>query len=329
MPLSRYKYAVYSLFFISGISGLVYEIVWLRMLSRIMGVTIYATSTVLAAFMAGLALGSFLFGRLADRRADWLRLYAGLELLIGCTALVIPLVLTGSLSLYRTLHHLYPSTGQSLALSALIRAPISFAALVIPTTLMGGTLPVLTAYLAKRENVFGRNFSLLYGLNTLGAVTGVFISGFITLGAFGERWTVLLGVAINFIVACCAYWFYNKEREVPPSSAAGKALTGAEGSVSPYSSEIRSVVLVAFAASGFTALSYEIIWTRQLILWLKTSIYAFSGMLCVFLVGTAVGSISMNRRPFPRATTSPCLRPPLDAWGCASASTSVSRSCPG
>ena len=92
MTLSRYRHAVYSLFFVSGISGLVYQIVWLRMLSRIMGVTIYATSTVLAAFMAGLALGSFLFGRLADRRTDLLRLYALLEMFIGCTALCIPLV---------------------------------------------------------------------------------------------------------------------------------------------------------------------------------------------------------------------------------------------
>ncbi|HWX23018.1 MAG TPA: fused MFS/spermidine synthase [Candidatus Binatia bacterium] len=293
--MSRFKYAVYSLFLISGISGLVYEIVWLRMLSRIMGVTIYATSTVLASFMAGLALGSFLFGRLADRRTDWLKVYAALELGIGCTALLIPVVLSVSLSLYRSIHQLFPATGEGLAISALIRAPISFAALIIPTTLMGGTLPVLTAYLAKRENLFGKNFSLLYGLNTLGAVAGVFVSGFITLGILGERRTVLLGVIINFGVAFCAYWLYRKERPTASPSALVKGPPSEDRPVSPYPSRIRSMILVAFAASGFTALAYEIIWTRQLILWLKTSIYAFSGMLCVFLVGTALGSILMNR----------------------------------
>lgn len=295
MTRLRYKYAVCSLFFISGISGLVYEIVWLRMLSRIMGVTIYATSTVLAAFMAGLALGSFLFGRLADRRNDWLRLYAVLELLIGCTALCIPLVLTLSLSLYRSIHHAFPMTGEGLVISALIRAPISFAALIVPTTLMGGTLPILTAYLAKKEKLFGRNFSLLYGLNTLGAVAGVSLSGFVTLGLFGERATVLLGVSINLLVAGAAYTLYRLDRPAAASPALAAQTTAEEQVVSPYPSGIRSFILVAFAASGFTALAYEIIWTRELILWLKTSIYAFSAMLSVFLVGTALGSLMMNR----------------------------------
>ena len=295
MTLSRYRHAVYSLFFASGISGLVYEIVWLRMLSRIMGVTIYATSTVLAAFMAGLALGSFLFGRLADRRTDLLRLYALLEMFIGCTALCIPLVLTLSLSLYRSIHHVLPVTGDGLAVSALIRAPISFLALIIPTTLMGGTLPILTAYLAKKENLFGKNFSLLYGLNTLGAVLGVVISGFITLGLFGERATVLLGVAINFLVAFGASLLYRIDCPATSRAIPAVPTTTHERPVSPYPGRIRSFILVAFAASGFTALAYEIIWTRELILWLKTSIYAFAGMLSVFLVGTALGSLVMNR----------------------------------
>ena len=294
MTDNRLKYTVYSLFFISGISGLAYEIVWLRMLSRLMGVTIYATSTVLAAFMAGLALGSFLFGRLVDKRTDWLRLYALLEFLIGCTALLVPVALALSLPLYRSIHHLFPSLGEGLVMSALIRAPVSFVVLVVPTTLMGGTLPVLTAYLARRDNLFGRNFSLLYGLNTLGAVVGVSVSGFITLGELGERVTMVLGVIINIFVAFQAYRLYT-ERANADASSQIKADSAEGQAVSPYPARVRTVLLIAFAVSGFSALAYEIIWTRQLILWLKTSIYAFSGMLCVFLAGTAGGSILMNR----------------------------------
>ncbi len=295
MTPSRLKCAVYTLFFISGISGLVYEIVWLRMLSRIMGVTIYATSTVLAAFMAGLALGSFLFGRLADRRSDWLRLYALLELLIACAALLVPVVLASSLPWYRSIHLAFPSVGGGSTSTAVMRAAVCFTVLVVPTTLMGGTLPILTAYLANREHLFGKTFSLLYGLNTLGAVVGVSVSGFFTLGAFGEYKTMLLGVCINLLVASCAFGLYHRERPAAAGSGSTKTSPAEEQAVSPYPSRVRMILLFVFAASGFTALAYEIVWTRELILWLKTSIYAFSGMLCVFLAGTAAGSIAMNR----------------------------------
>jgi len=291
--LSKYtKYYVYTLFFVSGISGLMYEIVWLRMLSRIMGVTIYATSTVLSAFMAGLALGSFLLGKFIDRRKDSLKVYAFLEFLIGCTALFIPIVLTISLPLYI---YIYQTSGGSIVMTTVVRATLSFLALLIPTTLMGGTLPVLTSYLVKRENVFGKNFSLLYGLNTLGAVTGVLLSGFITIGLFGERMTVYLGVVINLLVAISAYSLFRREERTESESVPVVTIPDADNMISPYPDKIRNLILFVFAMSGFTALAYEIIWTRQLIIFLKTSIYAFSGMLSVFLIGIALGSIFMNR----------------------------------
>ena len=293
MRLSKHtKYYVYTLFFVSGISGLMYEIVWLRMLSRIMGVTIYATSTVLSAFMAGLAVGSFLLGKFIDRRKDSLKVYAFLEFLIGCTALFIPIVLTISLPLYK---YIYQTSGGSIVMTTVVRATLSFLALLIPTTLMGGTLPVLTSYLVKRENVFGKNFSLLYGLNTLGAVTGVLLSGFITIGLFGERMTVYLGVVINLLVAISAYSLFRREERTESESVPVVTIPDADNMISPYPDKIRNLILFVFAMSGFTALAYEIIWTRQLIIFLKTSIYAFSGMLSVFLIGIALGSIFMNR----------------------------------
>ncbi len=289
----RYKYLVYTLFFASGISGLMYEVVWLRMLTRITGVTIYATATVLAAFMSGLALGSFLLGRFVDRRQDSLRIYAVLEFLVACSALLVPLLFSICIPMYR---YAYEMSGESMVTGAVIRGITSFLSLLIPTTIMGGTLPVLTSCLVKRDKVFGRNFSILYGLNTLGAVCGVVMSGFVTIGELGEWNTISIGVAINLLVALMAYCIYMNDRKTTPAPVASEVISDQSSArSSPYSDKGRSAVIISFSVSGFTSLAYEVLWTRQLILFLKTSIYAFSGMLAIFLMGIALGSVAMNR----------------------------------
>jgi spermidine synthase len=260
------------------------------MLSRIVGVTIYATSTVLAAFMAGLAIGSFLLGRFIDRRDDHLRVYAVLELAIGLAALMIPLLLSLAVPLYQQL------AGESYLYAAVVRAAVCFLALIVPTTMMGGTLPVLTACMVKREGLFGRNLAILYGLNTFGAVTGILLSGFVTIGAVGEMATILIGVCINLAAAAIAYWIFRREEERDRGAeTSGRVPSSVQRRISPYGDAVRRFVLIAFAVNGFSALAYEVVWTRQLILFLKTSIYAFSGMLAVFLIGIASGSVFMNR----------------------------------
>jgi spermidine synthase len=289
----KYKPFVYTVFFASGISGLMYEVVWLRMLARVTGVTIYATATVLAAFMAGLALGSFLLGRFIDRRQDALRIYAGLELLVAVAALLLPVIFAVSVPLYRYVYYL---SGENLLITSVVRAVVSFFSVLIPTTVMGGTLPVLTSFLVKRDRVFGKHFSTLYGLNTLGAVVGVLLSGFVTIGSLGELHTVYIGVAINVLVAVAAYLMYLKDRESRTLSTRPAHVPAAEMErISPYGDSVRKTVLVAFAISGFTSLAYEVIWTRQLILFLETSIYAFSGMLAIYLYGIALGSMCSHR----------------------------------
>lgn len=292
MNTTRSNYRVYLLFFASGISGLMYQVVWLRMLSRLLGVTIYATSTVLAAFMGGLALGSFLIGRLIDKRQDALRVYALLELCIGVAALAVPIGLMASSPLYRSV---FEATGGAMVPTAAFRVVFCFLLLLVPTTMMGGTLPVLSAYLVGRRHRFGRSFSLLYGLNTLGAVVGVLASGFFTIGALGEWATIGIGVFINLLVATVAYWIALTEARPAqaPTPAGTPAATAT--AISPYSDHVRRWVLVGAAVSGLTAIGYEVIWTRQLILFLHTSIYAFSGMLAVFLTGIALGSLVIHR----------------------------------
>lgn len=286
------KKIILFLFFASGISSLIYQISWLRIISRITGSTVYATSIVLAIFIAGLGLGSFLFGRFIDRHKNHLKIYAILELLIGVTAVIVTGVLNAFFPIYE---YFYQISGQNIGLAITIRTIMLSVCILLPTILMGGTLPVLTSYMVKKDNLFGKNFSLLYGLNTFGAVVGVLLAGFITIGLLGEWYTVIIAAVINLLVAGVAFFIFTKR----PKNICIKDVVKLDNKqdilISPYSNLIRRIVLISFLISGFTALAYEVIWSRQLILFLKTSIYAFSGMLALFLTGIALGSVLMNR----------------------------------
>lgn len=280
------------LFFVSGISGLIYEIVWLRILSRIIGVTTYATAVTLAAFMLGLALGSVIFGKLADKRNNQLLLYSILQGAIAITAAFTPALFRISIKLYRTLHII---GGDNALVLLLDRILASFILLLIPATLMGGTLPLLISYIVKKEGNFGKNLSMLYGVNTFGAVAGVLLAGFITIGFWGEQKTINIGVLLNLAVGIAGYLLYRKTVVQPLVEKDAKPeIPQVDLQISPYNNRIRTIVLITIGVSGFTALAYEVIWSRQLILFLLTSTYAFSAMLAVFLTGIAVGSIVMN-----------------------------------
>ncbi len=289
----RSRYWVYSLFFASGISGLMYQIVWLRILSRTTGVSIHATATVVAAFMAGLALGSFILGKFVDKRNDPLRIYALLELCVAATVFLIPYAFEGSVPFYQ---FLYQWSNENVVITALGMGIVSFITLLIPTALMGGTLPVMTTFLVRKDHLLGKNLSMLYGLNTLGAVTGVLLSSFLLIGFFGERATTYIGITINVLVAIVALYVFRKDSKVAPTEKASEEeLDPAAQSMSSYSTGTRTFVLLAFLMSGFTSIAYEVIWTRQLILFLENSIYAFSAMLAVFLGGVSLGSLAINR----------------------------------
>lgn len=197
----RHPAVILLLFFASGFCGLVYEVVWLRHLSLVFGNTVYATATVLSGFMGGLALGSLWLGRVADRTGRPLRLYGLLEAGVALCALAFPVVLHSLEPLYRlfarvtqTSYHCL-SFAQSLLLIGII---------LVPTVLMGGTLPLLTRYLSQQRLSLGRNVSLLYGLNTLGAVLGCAAAGFVLIGWLGVQRTTFLAVALNVAIAAAA-----------------------------------------------------------------------------------------------------------------------------
>jgi spermidine synthase len=190
-----------TLFFLSGVSGLIYQVLWLRLLALVFGVTIYAASTVLASFMGGLALGSFLAGRFADRTHRPLRWFGFAEVLVGLSALASPVVLAGVERLYIAAHPLLP---QSLASLTLVRFLCSFAVLLVPTTLMGATLPLVIKSSLLRTTGLGERVGLLYGVNTTGAIVGTSLAGFVLLGSVGISTSFWLAAALNLLVGTSA-----------------------------------------------------------------------------------------------------------------------------
>lgn len=275
---------LYALFFLSGISGLMYEVVWLRMLTRILGSTTYAVSTVLAAFMAGLALGSVLVGRFVDRVNRPLRLYALLELGIGLSALATLGLPQRLLPVYQSI---YDFAGGERAWLTAGQVVIALVVLLVPTALMGATLPTLCAYGTRRRLGFGRCVGMLYSLNTLGALVGVCSSGFVLLGIYGETITLAVGVLLNLLVAAAAWLVSRTTSETSAAPAAAEPTDPA----ALYPANCRRAIVVTFALSGFTALGSEVVWSRMLLAYQGTSIYAFSSMLAVVLGGIGVGSL--------------------------------------
>lgn len=280
---------IYALFFLTGAAGLIYQVVWLRVLIRVFGSTVQATSTLVAAFMAGLALGAWLFGRFTDRSRAPLRWYALLELAVAATAIALPFAFDATVPILR---RVYQATGGGPALLA-ARAALAFAILLLPTMFMGGTFPVLTVLATRHDGRLARNVATLYALNTLGAVAGTLLTGIVLIGVFGERGAVACAVALNALVAAIALGLH---RRFAPSEAAEAAHPVAPPRPLVVSDGARRVALAVFAASGAAALAYEVIWTRQLLWFLGTSVYAFSGMLAIFLSGIALGSAFMTKR---------------------------------
>lgn len=281
-----------ALVFLSGASGLIYQMLWVRTLTLSFGVTTYAVSTVLTGFMSGLALGSHLAGRVADRLQNPLRAYGLVEIGIGVTGLLTPVAFHWVQVLYRGFHELVPT--ESLLLLSIVRFALSFAVLLIPTTLMGATLPLVVRSSLLRSAQVSRNISLLYALNTAGAVAGTFGAGFFLIGGYGIRVSILLAAALNLLVGFCSLALSTRVggRSVVDVEASGMADAGA--SEPRYTAAARWVVFVAYGLGGACSLAYEVVWTRVLVIFSNSSTYAFTIMLTIVLLGIAAGSYVIN-----------------------------------
>ena len=270
----------------SGVTGLGYEVVWTRLLTLIMGNTHYSISTVLTAFMGGLALGSFVGGKIIDRDFNPLAAYAILEAGIGLYCLLIPLFIELAFPLFQWI---YLNLGDSYTQTSLVRFLVCGGLLIIPATFMGATLPVLSKLVSRDENFIGKDVGRLYSINTFGAVVGALASAFVFMRFLGVQATISVAAAANICIALLIYFIFKpplKERLsylAPPSKEEGTSLQNRD-----------LFILLSFAISGLAALVYQVAWTRILSLLLGSSVYAFSLILAVFIFGLAVGTVTTS-----------------------------------
>jgi len=282
---------VYALFFLSGAIGLLYEVVWARMLTQIFGNTTHAIATVLSAFMAGLALGSYVFGRLVDTGRNAFLAYGLLEGGVGLYGLLIPMLFALTQQAYA---RLYGLVDVSFTIFSLVLFLLAFVVIVIPTALMGATLPVLSRFCVTQFVSLGRRVGDLYAINTLGAVMGCALTGFSLIATLGLRGTVRLGAILNLTIALLivALAVGFRIREIPRDDAAA---TPPPPVKSGPRSRLELALLGGFALSGVAAMVYENAWTRALTLVIGMSTYSFTIMLTTFLVGLGLGSLLYAR----------------------------------
>lgn len=280
---------VLSLFFVSGSLGLLYEVVWLRMLILVFGSTHFAVSTVLTAFMGGLALGAWFLGRKIDAKWEPVRVYGILEIGIGVYALAVPHLFKLLIPLSQGL---WARFSPSFYVFSLLRFFFVGAVLILPCALMGGTLPVLSRFISRRGEDIGLDVGTLYSINTFGAVVGAAVTGFALIPGLGVQRTIYLAAGLNMILGASALLVARAGAAAPPAMPPVRA--GSPASKVPLPRSLKLVLLV-FACSGFLAMVYEIAWTRVLALIIGSSVYAFTVMLTTFLIGLAAGASLMSR----------------------------------
>ena len=280
-------------FLLSGLSSLIYEVLWVRMLILIFGSTTFAISTVLTAFMGGLALGSYLCGRFIDRARHPVSIYGALETGIGIYALLVPMIFGCLIPLYQGVWQVFHP---SFYLFSLVQFVLVTLVLIVPTTLMGATLPILCKYYSNRQDNLGLTIGTLYAVNTLGGIMGTFLTGFIFLPSIGVRLTTFLAATLNLLIGITVLLLVKKrklqEKIGPVLEKNLSSRTFPEEQISPRA---LWVVLLGFGLSGLASMVYEVTWSRVLAMILDSSTYAFTIMLTTFLVGIALGSYLMSR----------------------------------
>jgi spermidine synthase len=313
-------------FFSSGISGLIYQILWTRMIVKVIGGAPYAISIILTIFMGGLGLGAYLVSKNIDRIKETERLlktYGLLELAIGIYAVAIPLLLKGFLPLYGVLYNqLYDHV---FFYNFLTFVGVSII-LCIPVICMGATLPILCQFYVSSLSHLGTHVGRLYGLNTIGAAVGALLCGFWLIEYWGITFTLLFAVLINCLVGVFCVFVGSKLS--PRGSAASEKTSGKASQKKPSNPPLKSVPekaiqenvqlnisgtsstyvlnasLVIFAVSGFCAMAYEVIWTKLLGLIVGPTTYSFTIVLVTFITGLGLGSMIFGwiadkiRQPF-------------------------------
>jgi spermidine synthase len=263
--------ALSCLLFASGLSALVYQLLWIKQLSLIVGVEVYAITTAVSAFFAGLAIGGAFFGRLADRTPRPLQLYARIEFAVAVAATAAALILARAAAPFAALEN---------KISVLAWIPL-FVLIAAPAFLMGGTLPILVRAQSTDAVRVGHSGGILYSANTAGAVLGALLVPFVLVPVFGVRGSAFAAALLNLATGCAAFLL---DSNAPPAEA--RPAAAVHRAISP---EAR-LALSLYAVAGGVALGYEVVWSQSVIQFMSTRSFAFAIVLATFLAGLVLGS---------------------------------------
>ncbi|WP_232296173.1 fused MFS/spermidine synthase [Terriglobus sp. TAA 43] len=258
---------------LSGVSALIFQVLWARQLSLVVGVEVYAITLAVSAFFAGIAGGSALFGRMADRVGAPLRLYAILEASIAATALTVTLLLSSMAVVYAKLQ-------DHVGFFALV---LPFVIVSMPALLMGGTLPVAVRAMRSSSQRMAVDGGFLYTANTAGGIVGVLITSFALIPWIGLRGTALVAALLN-LIAYAVVWQQRTEMTQQAEKAVVTEKRHASSIVPSH------LPLILYALAGAVALGYEVVWSQAIAQFVSTRAFAFSIVLAVYLSGLALGA---------------------------------------
>ncbi|HTE06487.1 MAG TPA: fused MFS/spermidine synthase [Planctomycetota bacterium] len=280
--------ALLALFVASGASGLILQQLWLRLLSLVFGVTVYAAATTLASFMGGLALGGLLAGRIADRVRSPLLMLGVVELGVGAFALATAPALAAVQSAWIALHAWLPDGGPVMGVARFLCAG---AVLLVPTTLMGASLPIIVRSSLRHGGATGPRVGALYAANTAGALAGTLLCGLVLIESVGIAASFRIAAALNLCAGLAALALARSPAlRVPVGATSPAPPDSAPGIAAPVAGEDDGLLLAAFTLSGFVALALEVVWFRALLGVVSATTSAFAFMLAAVLAGIAGGS---------------------------------------
>lgn len=279
------KWLLAVMLLISGACALTFQVIWIREFRSIFGATTSASAAVLAIFMGGLGVGNLIFGSRIDRSRRPLRFYAFLELGIAASAALSPFLIEWVRTFY-----FYLGGQQTLGLhwATLLRLLASAAVLSLPTILMGGTMPAVAKAVSDDTDEHRQAMALLYGINTLGAVSGAWISNFVLLELLGNQGLLWQTCLVNGLLGCVA-WYYASRLQSSEAVVQSPSKTSAIPAEERQNNDSIWIVCVASAAVGCVFFLMEIVWYRMLGPLLGGTTYTFGLILCTALLGIGLG----------------------------------------
>ena len=261
---------------LSGTAALIYQVLWIKQLTLIVGVDVYAVTTGVSAFFAGLALGGLLIGRWADSVARPLRLYASLEVGVALLGVLMTIALAHTAALFAILEEK----------SVLLAWPLVFLMVGIGPFLMGGTLPAMVRSLRLTADQIGAGGGWMYAANTAGAIVGALMCSFLLIPSLGVQGSALTAAGLGMLAAVGGFWLDR--------SAPDQAKVERESDQTPLSKSA-SLAILFYAVAGGLALGYEVVWSQSVVPFMSTRSFAFSVMLATYLAGLALGAALFAR----------------------------------